>query len=204
MAQQQTQSQNKSSKQKQPAKQQQAPPKENTTDAMARPDIEGWGADLDKANRPAVPMERTPPRFMNVHWTEIEQQPVKMKVFHSVERPGITPIFGTSSQPRGLSGVIRTLAYKSTENDIRHWLLLLFADRVDMVEGIIDDLKRGYVPNIFAEMGIKSEWKYNKAGLIRKVAITAGVIGLASYFLIGRRSRNQGNLNSQWAAGSEI
>ena len=26
-----------------------------------RNDIPGWGADLDKANRPAVPMERTPP-----------------------------------------------------------------------------------------------------------------------------------------------
>ncbi len=27
--------------------------------------IQGWGADLDRKNRPGVPMERTPPRFIN-------------------------------------------------------------------------------------------------------------------------------------------
>ena len=32
------------------------------------PNIQGWGADLDPAVRPAVPMERTPPRLDNVHW----------------------------------------------------------------------------------------------------------------------------------------
>jgi hypothetical protein len=28
--------------------------------------IPGWGSDLDRKNRPAVPMERTPPRFIHV------------------------------------------------------------------------------------------------------------------------------------------
>jgi hypothetical protein len=35
--------------------------------------IEGWGADRDPANRPAVPKERTPPRLDNVHWDVPEQ-----------------------------------------------------------------------------------------------------------------------------------
>jgi hypothetical protein len=148
--------------------------------------IEGWAADLDHANRPAYPMERTPPRLENVHWDRPEDQPVRMKVYHSTERQGITPVFGTSTPPSGLSGKIRDVAYAMTENDIRHWLLLLLADRVNMVEGIGDDLMNGHIPNIFAEMGIKSEWKYNRNGLIRKVAVATAVAGLG-YYLIKRR-----------------
>lgn len=145
--------------------------------------IQGWAADLDHANRPAYPMERTPPRLDNVHWDRPEDQPIRMKVYHSTERQGVTPVFGTSTPPSGLSGKIRDVAYSLTENDIRHWLLLLLADRVNMVEGIGEDLMSGHIPNIFAEMGLKSEWKYNRAGLIRKVAVTAAVAGVGYYLL---------------------
>ena len=58
--------------------------------------IHGWGADLDPRARPAVPMERTPPRFIEPHYEQPEQQPVTVKVFHSTERPGLTPVVGTS------------------------------------------------------------------------------------------------------------
>src|SRR6476469_8857665 len=80
-----------------------------------RSHIQGWGADLDRANRPAVPMERTPPRLENVHWDEPEQQHSHVKVYHSVERPGVTPVFGTSTPPAGLSGRMRDVAYKYAE-----------------------------------------------------------------------------------------
>ncbi|MES1983061.1 MAG: hypothetical protein V4443_11390 [Pseudomonadota bacterium] len=149
--------------------------------------IQGWGADLDHANRPAYPMERTPPRLDGVHWQSPEDQPLKMKIYHSTERPGITPVFGTSSPPRGLSGKIREYAYKLSENDIRHWLLLLLADRINVVEGIGQDLSRGHVPNIFAEMGGRAEFRYNPAGFARKAAVAAAVVGI-SYYLIKRRS----------------
>jgi hypothetical protein len=148
--------------------------------------IQGWGADLDHASRPAYPMERTPPRLEGVHGDRPEDQPVNIKVYHSTERPGITPIFGTSTPPRGLSGKIRDFAYKLSENDIRHWLLLLLADRINVVEGIGQDLRRGHVPNIFAEMGGRAELKYNPAGLARKTAIAVAVVGI-SYYLIKRR-----------------
>ncbi|SNS96409.1 hypothetical protein SAMN06265795_11094 [Noviherbaspirillum humi] len=151
--------------------------------------IVGWGADLDHRNRPAYPMERTPPRLEGVHWTEPEPQPVHMKVFHSTERPGITPVFGTSSPPSGLSGMMRDFAFRLSENDIRHWLILLLADRVNMVEGIGQDLMRGHVPNIFAEMGIKAEFRHNPAGLARKVAVASAVVGLGYYLLQRRRTR---------------
>lgn len=153
--------------------------------------IQGWGADLDHANRPGYPMERTPPRLEGVRWTRPEDQPLNIKVFHSTERPGITPVFGTSSPPAGLSGRIRDAAYQLSENDLRHWLMLLLADRVNMVEGIGADLMQGRLPNVLAEMGIRAEWQHNKAGLARKVAVASVVAG-AAYLLLRRRSARAG------------
>jgi hypothetical protein len=151
------------------------------------PGINGWGADLDPAVRPAYPMERTPPRFINVHWDDLEHQKAHVKVFHSTERPGLTPVFGTAQPPAGVSGMIRGAAFRFSENDLRHWLMLLFADRVNMVEGIIEDLARGHVPNIFREMGGPAEWKYNRAGFYRKAAVAGAVVGLLLYMRRGRR-----------------
>jgi len=151
--------------------------------------INGWGADLDRKNRPAVPMERTPPRFIHQPEGELPQQPERVEVLVSPERPGITPIFGTGQPPSGLSGMIRRLAFKSTENDIRHWLLLLLADRVNMVEGIADDLARGHVPNILGEMGIKAEIKHNPQGLAKKALVATAVVG-GVWYLLNRRSRD--------------
>ncbi|MDB5856213.1 MAG: hypothetical protein JWR22_4254 [Herminiimonas sp.] len=148
--------------------------------------IKGWGADLDHKNRPAYPMERTPPRLEGAHEHGLVDQPLKVKVFHSTERPGVTPIFGTSTPPSGLSGMIREAAYKLSENDIRHWLILMFADRVNVVEGIGADLMQGRIPNIFAEMGLNAEWKHNRAGLIRKVAIASTLAGV-TYMLLRRK-----------------
>lgn len=148
--------------------------------------IQGWGADLDRKNRPAVPMEHTPPRHIGAPVPEPEQQSQNVEVFVSPERPGITPVFGTAEPPSGLSGMIRRAAYKMTESDIRHWLLLLLADRINVVEGIGEDLARGHVPNILGEMGIKSELKHNPAGLVKKAAIAGAVAG-AAYYLLKRR-----------------
>ena len=153
--------------------------------------IQGWGADLDRKDRPGVPMERTPPRFLEgKHWDQPEQQAQNIEVLVSPERPGLTPIFGTSTPPKGLSGMIRRAAYKMTENDIRHWLLLLLADRINVVEGIGQDLSRGHVPNVLAEMGIKSEWEHNKVGLMRKAAIAAAVVGVG-YYMLQRRGEER-------------
>ena len=139
--------------------------------------IPGWGSDVDKKNRPAVPMERTPPRFIHVPQGQPVQQAQTVEVFCSPERPGITPLFGTAQPPKWLSGAIRRLAYKLTENDLRNWLLLLAADRVNMVEGIVEDLAHGHVPNVLGEMGIRSELRYNPTGLVRKALIATAVVG---------------------------
>jgi len=150
--------------------------------------IEGWGADLDPQARPAYPKERTPPRFINRHWDELAHQQPTVKVFHSTERPGLTPVFGTAQPPSGLSGMLRAAAFKQSENDMRHWLMLLLADRVNVVEGLVDDLAHGHVPNLFKEMGGPAEWKYNRAGFYKKAAIAGGAVLLLMY-LNGRRKR---------------
>jgi hypothetical protein len=102
--------------------------------------IRGHGADSNPTDRPAVPRERTPPR-LDVPWEYPEQQPVRVEIFHSTERPGLTPVFGTAVPPAGLSGALRRYAYRHSENDLRHWLMLLAADRVDVVEGMLSDTR---------------------------------------------------------------
>ena len=148
--------------------------------------IKGWGADLDHKNRPGVPMERTPPRYTPADMATPQPQEQKVEVLVSNERPGITQLHGSVQPPSGLSGLLRRAAFKFSENDLRHWLILLGADRINVVEGIVEDLAHGHVPNILGEMGLKSEWQHNKKGLATKVAI-AGAIGAAAYLLLKDR-----------------
>jgi hypothetical protein len=89
--------------------------------------IKGWGADLDHKNRPAVPMERTPPRYTPAGMVTPPAQEQHVEVLVSNERPGITQLHGTVQPPSGLSGMLRRAAFKFSENDIRHWLILLGA-----------------------------------------------------------------------------
>ncbi|HZI00956.1 MAG TPA: hypothetical protein VEX63_07395 [Flavisolibacter sp.] len=141
-----------------------------------RTDIPGWGIDADPENDPTYPMkQRTNEEHEGYSWDRPTQQSVDVEILHSNERPNVTAVFGTSTPPSGLSGAIRRFAFKHSENEYSHWLPLLLADRVNVVEGIIDDLKKGYVPNIFAEKGLKAEWKHNPQGLVKRVVITAAV-----------------------------
>lgn len=154
--------------------------------------IKGWGIDADPKNDPTYPMKRrTDEEQLGYTWQRPSQQPIDIEVLHSNERPNVTAVFGTSSPPSGLSGMIRRYAFKYGESSYGHWLPLLLADRVNVVEGIIDDLKHGHVPNIFAERGMKAEWKYNKEGLLRKVAVGAFVLAAVAAWKLGQR-RNDG------------
>lgn len=156
--------------------------------------IQGWGADRNKADRPAVPMERTPPRLDGVHWPMPAPQRAHVEVLHSTERPGLTPVFGTTVPPRGLSGLLRRVGFRYSENDLRRWLILLMADRVHMVEGLFSDVAHGHVPNVYAEMGGRAELKHNPAGAARKAAVVVAVAGVA-WWLWQRRSDSQ---QQQW------
>jgi len=151
--------------------------------------INGWGIDADPENEPTYPMKHyTGDDHKRLNLPRPPLQPETVEILHSNERPGLSAVFGTSSPPEGLSGQIRRFAFKYSEGSYGHWLPLILADRVNMVEGIIDDLKSGHVPNIFAERGWAAEWKYNRVGFIKKLAIGA-VITVAVCSLLSRRRR---------------
>lgn len=152
--------------------------------------IKGWGVDADPKNDPTYPMKphRTDEEQKGYNWERPTQQSETVEVLHSNERPNLTAVFGTSTPPSGLSGMLRRYAFKYGEGSFAHWIPLLLADRVNVVEGVIDDLRRGYVPNIFAEKGWKAEWKHNPKGLVQKVAVGV-VVATALVALVSRRSK---------------
>lgn len=155
---------------------------ENTTNDYTH--IKGWGIDADPKNEPTYPMKKyTGDDHNRLNWIRPPQQPVIVEVLRSIERPNISAVYGTSVPPSGLSGAIRRYAFKYSESSFGHWLPLILADRVNVVEGIIDDLKHGHVPNIFAEKGWKSEFRYNPKGLATKI-IAGALIGAAAVMLL--------------------
>ena len=161
---------------------------ENTTNDYSH--IKGWGVDADPENEPTYPMKKyTGDDHERLNWERPPLQPETVEILHSNERPNVTAVFGATLPPSGLSGAIRRYAFKYSESEYGHWLPLLLADRVNMVEGILDDLKRGHIPNIFAEKGWKAEWKHNPKGLATKVVaglvVTAAIVTMFS----GKRKR---------------
>jgi len=150
--------------------------------------IKGWGIDADPENEPTYPMKHyTGDDHKRLDWERPPLQKPTVEVLHSNERPNLTATFGTASPPSGLSGQIRRFAFRYSESSYAHWLPLVLADRVNAIEGIIDDLKRGHIPNIFAERGWNAEWKYNRTGFIKKIAVTALVTTAVIAFLSRRK-----------------
>ena len=162
---------------------------ENIADKYAH--IKGWGIDADPKNDPTYPMKhRTNAEHEGYSWERPTQQPETIEVLRSIERPNTSAVFGTSSPPSGLSGRIRRYAFTHSESSYGHWLPLLLADRVNMVEGLIDDFKRGHIPNIFAEKGFKAEWQHDRAGFAQRALVTA-LVTTAIIGLFYRRNKSR-------------
>lgn len=152
--------------------------------------IKGWGVDADPKNNPTYPMkQRVDIEHAGYNWERPTQQPVDMEVLQTIERPNVSAVFGTSSPPSGLSGMIRRWAFKYSEDDYHHWIGLLAADRLNMVEGALDDIAHGHIPNLVEEKGLRADWQYDRQNLLGKVAIGIGVAGLA-WWLWQRRSHD--------------
>lgn len=121
--------------------------------------VVGWGVDKDPADRPGVPKERYNTNT-GAHWTMPEHQPQLYEREKSTEHAIVTPVFGTSCPPRGLSGLIRRLAYaKFSEGQSAHWVLLMLGDRIDVIESNIGSLLKGRPDNFFTEMGLGAEFR---------------------------------------------
>lgn len=150
--------------------------------------IKGWGIDANPLNDPTYPMKkRTNEEHDGYTWERPEQQHRDVEILKSVERPNLTAVFGNTSPPSGVSGAIRRIAYKYSESSYGRWLPLVLADRIGAVEGVIEDLTKGHVPNIFAERGWNAEWKYNRKNFVIKVAAGAAVTAAVVVFLARKK-----------------
>lgn len=89
--------------------------------------------------------------------------------------------------------MIRRTAFKYSESSYAHWLPLMLADRIGVIEGILADLSHGYIPNIFVELGGKAEWKYNRKTLLTR-GFLAGVLVLAAVAYL--RGERRGSVNN--------
>ncbi|HUQ10366.1 MAG TPA: hypothetical protein VM146_08610 [Steroidobacteraceae bacterium] len=151
--------------------------------------IQGWGSDLDPAMRPGVPRDAAPDIGPENLYIEVTQQQPPHRIHKSTEHAQLTPVFGTACPPRGMSGRLRDAGYKYSEGRLARWLTLMFADRVDMVEGLARDFARLKPPNVVREMGLTSEWRHNRKGVVRAAAVGALVLGAA--WLLVRRHRSR-------------
>lgn len=87
------------------------------------------GIDRDPARRPGVPAERSPQSEPHAHPAQARQDGRPTGVMDARTR-----VFGTAQPPAGLSGRLRSAAYAIPDHFARHWMLLIFADRVDVLE----------------------------------------------------------------------
>lgn len=140
--------------------------------------VPGWGVDADPENDPTYPYRERDNDDRSGVWDRPPVQAVDVEVLQSIEHKQRPAVVGTSNPPAGLSGALRRLAYRKSESNLLHWLLLLGADRLNMVEGVVQDLGRGKVPNIPAETGMRADWQHSKPRFFTKSAIGVGAAAL--------------------------
>jgi hypothetical protein len=136
-----------------------------TSQGPARPTAEelrarvpGWGVDLDHADRPSYPKLDFRAAGTGAHWRFPERQPETRTRERSIEHRFLTPVFGTGQPLHGLSGRVRRIAYaRWSEGRNAHWLTLIAADRIDVLESTFVDLLRGRPDNLLAETGVRAE-----------------------------------------------
>jgi hypothetical protein len=140
-----------------------------TAERPQQPDIDelraripGWGVDLDPKDRPAVPKMPYSPESTGAHWHFPERQPETQPRERSIEHKFLTPVFGTSTPLRGLSGGIRRFAYRRySEGRAAHWLILIAADRVDAIESHLRSFATLRPDNPITQTGIRSEFTHH-------------------------------------------
>ena len=151
--------------------------------------IKGWSVDADPKNDPTYPMKRRKDgEHSGYSWERPLQQPITVEILHSNERPDVTAVFGASTPPSGLSGILRRIAFRYSESSYGHWLPLMLADRLSVVEGVLGDLEHGHFPNVFAERGWKAEWRHNRTSLVRRILVSAVLASATVAYLSSRRA----------------
>jgi hypothetical protein len=161
----------------------------------ARPRIDpttvtGWGVDADPENDPTWPMrDRSADDGPGMNWTAPPAQSADIEILQSVEHIRRPAVVGLSTPPTGVSGVLRRTAFRFSESQWGHWLLLILADRVNTIEGVIDDVARGRPPNPLVEMGFVKRARAREAAV---ATVFLSGVALAGLFYFARRSRRSG------------
>jgi hypothetical protein len=151
--------------------------------------IKGWGIDADPKNDPTYPMQNRKEGPSKYERKGQNQQPVLQEVLHSNERPNVSAVTGLGPEPSGLSGKLRRFAFEHGEGEFSHWIPLLLADRINAVEGIVNDIRDGRFPDIIKEKGWPAQWKHDKKGLIKKLAVYGAITVGTIWLLRGKRDR---------------
>jgi hypothetical protein len=165
----------------------QAPPMRDTsldphhvTDTVPRDfrQVRGWGVDLH--HRPMFPRELQSD-VQTARGEVRDWQVPQEKIHNSIEHPNLTPVFGTSCPPKGLSGRMRDYAYQYSEGTNRHWLTLILADRVDMIESLFSGVIEGKPDNWVAEKAWGTRLRaVDPARRVRFMAAGAAVVGVVA------------------------
>lgn len=150
--------------------------------------VTGWGVDADPQNDPIYSIrDQSADQALSRDWDRPAIQRPDVEILQSIEHVRQPAVVGVSTPPRGVSGAIRRAAFRYSESHWFHWLMLMGADRIDVVEGVVDDLVHGHVPNIPGEMGIRAELKHNGAGFAKKLAVVGGLSAVGIALLARRR-----------------
>jgi len=105
--------------------------------------IPGWGVDSRPEDRPGVPVEFSPPHPIgNAHWIVPDAQRSNAPPAALDRARKVTPVYSSQHPPRGLSGVIRRAAYQVPPYKPQRWMMLLFADRIDVLEHNVKPLAK--------------------------------------------------------------
>jgi hypothetical protein len=161
--------------------------KENAIDPSGIP---GWGVDADPKNDPTYPIKkRNNGEHAGSSWERPTQQRLTVEVLHSNERPHVTAVFGTSTPPAGLSGAIRRYAFNYSESSYGHWLPLMAADRVGVVEGLMEDVVCGRIFRVFSDRGWRADWEHNRPSLIRRTVLRVSLIAGVTALIVAASAR---------------
>ncbi len=164
---------------------------ETSATAIDTSKIIGWGVDADPENDPTYPYRERSADDHSGQWKRPARQEPEVELLQSVEHKQLPAVFGTSAPPKWVSGMMRRAAFRWSESHWAHWMLLMGADRVNMVEGLVEDLARAKIPNIPKEMGVPAEWRHNKTGLVKKVGVAALIGGALFVWSRSRRDREE-------------
>jgi hypothetical protein len=153
--------------------------------------VPGWGVDADRRNDPTYPMrDRDKDDSPGMNWARPPLQEPRIEVLRSIEHNRLPAALGTSVPPSGLSGEIRRRAFRYSESQWAHWLLLMLADRINVAEGLLDDARRGKLPNLFSEMGLGSELKHDRKRALTSAVVAAGAVLALVVVVRGLQSRD--------------